>query len=174
MDLLKAQLTLLKIWLIALIPIVILTLTRTFGNSGSQMTDVWKTVSPAIIPSLGTIIGTFAATQFADNATKQVNVTFYKITLWVSVVYLGVFLTMYAIYPMISPGDGKTTLDLLESFTRFLQVLDVTVVSGCLAVFFTSKKKGPTTPTAGVAAATLPTNSPAPAADTAKESEVTN
>jgi cytochrome bd-type quinol oxidase subunit 2 len=157
-DLLKAQLTLLKIWLIALIPIVILTLTRTFGNSGSQMTDVWKTVSAAIIPSLGTIIGTFAATQFADNATKQVNVTFYKITLWVSVIYLGVFVVMYAVYPNIDPGDGKTSIDILESFTKFLQVLDVTVVSGCLAVFFTSKEAGATTPATPTAP---PANPPA-------------
>lgn len=146
------------IWLIALIPIVILTLTRTFGNSGSQMTDVWKTVSAAIIPSLGTIIATFAATQFADNATKQVNVTFYKITLWVSVIYLGVFVVMYAVYPDIDPGDGKTSIDILESFTNFLQILDVTVVSGCLAVFFTSKKAGATTPATPAAP---PANPPA-------------
>ena len=140
MDLLKAQFALLKIWLIALIPVVVLTLGRTFGNVGDRMTDVWRTVSPAIIPSLATIVGTFAAAQFADNAKKLINETFYRITWWVSVTYLTVFIIMFTFYPTIDPGDGKTSLDLLASFTHFLQGLDITVVSGCLAVFFTAKK----------------------------------
>jgi hypothetical protein len=141
MTLIKAQLSLIKLWLVALAPIVVLTLGRTFGYSGSQMTGIWKTVSPAIVPSLVTVLGTFSFANFGEQADKQVNLTFFRITYWVSAFYLATFVIMYAVYPSIQQRTGQAPTEILASFTTFLQTLDVTIVSACLGVFFSSSKK---------------------------------
>jgi hypothetical protein len=135
----SAQLKLLRIWLVAAIPLLVITLTRIFGHSGKDMADVWATISPAILPGLTTVAGAFALSQLATNSGKVVNEGFFKTAVWVSYVYLGAFLAMFLFYP--SFGDSSSSaLDRLKTFVVVLHALDVSVVAACLAAFFTAKR----------------------------------
>lgn len=136
-----AQVTLLRVWLVATIPVLLITLTRIFFNSGQEMGDVWSTISPAILPGLATVCGAFGFSQLASNEGKVVDQRFFATAKWVTYFYLGAFLLMFIFYPALGVGDpDHPIIEKLRTYVVVLHALDASVVATCLAAFFTAKK----------------------------------
>ena len=137
MDLLGGQRTLALIWLIGSTPVLVLMLIRTLGTNASDIERVWGWLLPTIMPTLSLVVGTYAASALTDlTEHRTVDITFFRISVALSLAYLLIVTLAIASYPF-SRTAAILTLERIGIVLGPVQGL----VSACLGVFFVSRKR---------------------------------
>ena len=112
------------------------------GNLGDSSQSVWGWLMPTIMPTIGTIVSTLAATALLqDSSTSEVRRSFSVLAEGLSIFYLVLIFSLILFRESIST-DTHTWLEKLRMSNLWLGPLQG-VVSSALAVVFLSKKTKP-------------------------------
>src|SRR5687768_14049340 len=120
------------VWAIGfVIPLLILASQTYFGTVyHGKEAEAWSWFIPNIVPTVGVIIATLASTAFEmDPAEKPVSVAFFGVTVGVSVLYVALFILVFALTPL----TDSPPLETLKRSSLFLGVIQG-VVTTCLGV----------------------------------------
>jgi len=127
------------VWAIGFtIPLLILSAQTIFGTVyNGKEAEAWNWFTPNIVPTIGLIVATLASTAFeTGEEQKPVSLVFFIVTLSVSLLYVGLFILIFLMAPLVKSPP-------LETFQRsslFLGVIQG-VVTTCLGVFFIKNAK---------------------------------
>jgi hypothetical protein len=136
-DLVAGQRTLVLIWLVGSTPSLLLVLIRTLGPNAGDIERVWGWLLPTIMPTLSLVVGTYAATAISESTElRTVDVTFFRVSVALSLAYLLIVTAAIAWYPF-SATAAILTLERIGVILGPVQGL----VSACLGVFFVSQKR---------------------------------
>jgi hypothetical protein len=107
----KCKKVLAAIWLIGfLIPFIILSLQTIQGSFwGGKESEAWALFTPMILPTIGLIIGVLVADALNPVVEdKKVNSTIFYVTLALSLLYLGLVITIFVLLPTMAAPDFTT------------------------------------------------------------------
>jgi len=135
----QSRVLLTAVWAIGfIVPLLILAAQTIFGTVyHGREAEAWNWFTPNIVPTIGLIVATLASTAFeTGEGEKPVSLVFFVVTLSISVVYVGLFILIFLLAPLVDSPP-------LETFKRsslFLGVIQG-VVTTCLGVFFIKNAK---------------------------------
>jgi hypothetical protein len=121
-----------------IVPLLILATQTYFGTVyHGKEGEAWNWFTPNIVPTIGLIVATFAATAFeTGEGDKAVSTPFFLVTLTLSLLYVGVFILIFLLQPLTNSPP-------LETFKRsslFLGIIQG-LVTTTLGVFFIKNAK---------------------------------
>ena len=135
----RSRVLLTVVWAIGfIIPLLILAAQTIFGTVyHGKEAEAWNWFTPNIVPTIGLIVATLASTAFeTGEGQKPVSGAFFIVTMSISVVYVGLFILIFLLAPLVDSPP-------LETFKRsslFLGIIQG-VVTTCLGVFFIKNAK---------------------------------
>lgn len=116
--------------------IVVLIQTSPRGAYHANASDVWEWFLPTVVPTVSLILGTLVAGARTPEPDATVELFYYRLALWSSVLYLALVVALLLMY-----AQSPTPIADLKSTSRVVTAL-YGVVGIALGTFFVSKKSG--------------------------------
>jgi hypothetical protein len=121
---------------------VVLVIQSLLGRYEDRTQDAWGWLLPAIMPSLALIVTVLGYTALDPIFSRSiVRRTFFRVALWLSVIYLLLILLTIAVQPIVAQ-DAKAAVKLMHTSQMWLGPFQGLVASA-LGVLFVSKKDLP-------------------------------
>ncbi len=114
---------------------LVVVLQTLFGKFGDNVSDVWSWLQSALVPSLSLMITIFV-TNINTEDDHQVDVFYFRLTFWISFVYLMILLA----HILIEPFSSKTEIQIIKQSKVYIGTIQG-IVSASLGLFFVKKEK---------------------------------
>ena len=130
-----AQRKLVTVWLImGLLTAVMFVIVCWERTSDSEFTDAIQWLFNYIGPGMTLIIGSYAYAALQSDSNKKINRGFLRVTLWFTVVYIMIILTLVLLAPLAINRD-TFMMDYLKKFNVILSFLETSLLV-FLGIFF--------------------------------------
>jgi hypothetical protein len=133
-----------SIWLIgAGLLLIVVVLQSLLGHFGDKVQEVWGWLLPTLMPTLGMIITVLGYTALDPRSLDAVvRVSFFRVSFWLSGVYLFLVALTVLIQPFVS-NDPEKAVQMMRQSNLWLGPMQGLVASA-LGVLFVSKKDAKT------------------------------
>jgi|SRR5882724_1092359 len=135
----RSRVLLAIVWVIGfIVPLLILAAQTYFGTVyHGKEAEAWSWFTPNIVPTIGLIVATFAATAFeTGGGHKKVSMTFFLVTMILSLLYVGIFTLIF----LLEPLTNSPPLETFKRSSLFLGIIQG-LVTTALGVFFIKNAK---------------------------------
>lgn len=155
----RARWNLARLWFIGSAVIFVLLIAQSVGTAyDGAVQTAWGWALPNFVPTLALMVSVFAADAlrpYGDAPQSQVREPFYKLSMGISIFYLGILLATILAEPIflyVRQGQKVSAIDLLQVSNLWLGPLQGIVVTAIGVLFFLKdedkKSEGPASPDA--------------------------